>query len=154
MNSTVFQTVCRICNDNQLEDFCDGSVFANHDLFKSDPNALQLIAYYDELEVVNPLGAYLKKHKVGVVLFALGNIHPKFRSKLSAINLVLVCRIELIERHGINMVLKPFIQDLNILSTGITVCTNSVTTAFKGALLTFLADTQASQLLGGFKMSV
>lgn len=52
--------------------------------------ALQIVAYYDELEVVNPLGAYVKKLKVGVVFF-LGNVHPKLCSRLRAINLVLVC---------------------------------------------------------------
>ena len=100
-----------------LEDFCDGSVFSENTLFMSDPKALQIVAYYDELEVVNPLGAYVKKHKVGVVLFFLGNVHPKLRSRLRAINLVLVCQVELIEKYGINEILKPFVRDLNILSS-------------------------------------
>ena len=43
-----------------LEDFCDGEVVKNHPLFSTDPQALQIVAYYDELEVCNPLGTQLK----------------------------------------------------------------------------------------------
>ena len=46
---------------------------------------LQVIAYYDELEVVNP---YVKKHKLGCLFFTLGNIRPQYWSSLKAINLV------------------------------------------------------------------
>ena len=54
-----------------------------------------------------------------------------------------------------NEILKPFVRDLNILSsTSITVLTNSINCTYKGSLLAFLADTQASQVLGGFKKSV
>ena len=35
--------------DDKLEDFCDGELFVNHPIFSTDPYALQIIAYYDEL---------------------------------------------------------------------------------------------------------
>ena len=40
-----------------LADFCDGTLYKSH----PDPHALQIIAYYDYLEIVNPLGSYTKK---------------------------------------------------------------------------------------------
>ena len=43
------------------EDFCDGP--HEHPLFSFDPLALQIL---DELEVCNPLGTHVKKHKLGV----------------------------------------------------------------------------------------
>lgn len=52
----------RIRIDGNIEDFCDGATFKNHPLFKEDPEALQIIAYFDELEVCNPLGSHVKKH--------------------------------------------------------------------------------------------
>ncbi len=52
--------------NGMLSDFCDGSLFANHALFKEDPAALQIQLYYDELEVCNPLGSKTKKHKIGI----------------------------------------------------------------------------------------
>ena len=62
--------------DDKLEDFCDGELFNNHPLFSTDPYALQIIAYFDELEVCNPLGTHTKIHKLGIILFTLGNIPP------------------------------------------------------------------------------
>ena len=55
-----------------------------------------------------------------------------------------------IEAHGLNAVLQPFVRDINKLSTE----GKEVTiTLFKGGLLTFLADNLASIALGGFKLS-
>ena len=46
-------------NPDYLQDFCDGSYFKTHPLFSCDPYALQVVGYYDYLEVVNPLGSYV-----------------------------------------------------------------------------------------------
>lgn len=51
--------------DGMIADYCDGQVFQLHPLFSRDPCALQIILYYDEVEVVNPLGSKTSKHKVG-----------------------------------------------------------------------------------------
>lgn len=45
--------------------FCDAQIFKNHPLFSQDPTALQLMLYYDEVEVTNPLGSKTGKHKLG-----------------------------------------------------------------------------------------
>ena len=64
-----------------LEDFC---MFKEHPLFSCDPYALQVIAYYDELEVCNLLGSHIKKHKLGLVFFSWNIV------AIIAINLVAV----------------------------------------------------------------
>ena len=51
-----------------MEDFCDGQYFKQHPVFKDDPNALQFIIYYDDIEVANPLGARSGTHKNGKIL--------------------------------------------------------------------------------------
>lgn len=96
----------RIRNDGVIEDFCDGQLFKQHALFSQDPFALQIIAYYDELELCNPLGTHVKQHKLGIVFFTLGNIHPKFRSSLRAINLALCAAVPVIEKYGIDQILQ------------------------------------------------
>ena len=85
--------------------------------YSRDPHALQIIAYFDELEVCNPLGSHVKKHKLRLVFFFLGNIHPKLRSSLKAINLVAVANSTVIDKYGMNKVLQPFVRDLNLLAT-------------------------------------
>ena len=106
--------------------------------------ALKIIAFY-EVELCNPLGTHVKEHKLGVVLFALGNIHPKYRSTLRTIQLVLANTCPAIEKYGLDLVLKPFIDDLKVLaSDGIAVSVGGEGKVFHGALLVFLADNLAS----------
>ena len=49
-------------------DYCDGKKFQDHSLYRTNPSALQLIIYYDELELCNPLGSRRKNHKIGELL--------------------------------------------------------------------------------------
>ena len=63
-------TICRFlsCNTNcsgLLYDFCDGEIYKRHPVFSSDKCALQIILYYDDVEVANPLGSYRGHHKLG-----------------------------------------------------------------------------------------
>ena len=53
--------------NNLLSDYCDGQVYQSHPLFSEDKHALQLIMYYDDVEVCNPLGSRAKTHKLGTV---------------------------------------------------------------------------------------
>ena len=52
-------------DDEAIENFCDAQFFRTHPLFSRDPTALQLIVYYDEVEVTNPLGRKTGKRKLG-----------------------------------------------------------------------------------------
>ena len=52
-------------SDELLEDFCDSPKFKSHPLFGSKQNALQILLYFDECELCNPLGSFRKKHKLG-----------------------------------------------------------------------------------------
>ena len=113
---------------------------------------MQIVAYFDELEVCNPLGAHVKKHKLGIVFYTLGNIAPMY--KVTAQSLAVVATVPTIEKHGLDKVLEPFLTDLNSLANmGISVSVHGVPRIFKGALLAFLADNLASNDIGGFKKS-
>ena len=100
-----------------IVDVCDGNVFRTHPLFSSDPSALQIIAFFDELELCNPPGTHVKKHKLAIVLFTLGNIHPKYRSSLRVIHLLIAATVPVVEKYGLDEILQPFIRDLRILAT-------------------------------------
>lgn len=52
-------------NDELIKDYCDGSQFREHPLFSQDKRHLQIVLYYDDVEVCNPLGSRVKKHKLG-----------------------------------------------------------------------------------------
>ena len=150
----VEQCPLRVRNDGLIGDYCDGNRLKNHPLFSMDPYALQIIAFFDELELCNPLGTHVKKHKLAIVLFTLGNIHPKYRSSLRLIHLVIAATVPVVEKHGLSKVLKPFVEDLNVLAEdGITVVSGGVERTFRGTLLLWLGDNLGSNTVGGFKQS-
>ena len=51
-----------------MKDFCDGDFFKDHPVFTSNPLAIQIqvILYYDDIEVANPLGSKAVNHKLGI----------------------------------------------------------------------------------------
>lgn len=56
-------------------------VFKTHAIFKTDKHAIQLIAYFDEVELCNPLGSNTKKHKLGCIFFFNWQFAPKISFK-------------------------------------------------------------------------
>ena len=142
-------------DNHTLTDMCDGSVFKNHPLFESDKNAIQIIGYFDEVELCNPLGSSTKKHKLGCIFFSVGNLRPKFRSRLKCIFIAAVATNPVIQRHGMNLFLKPFVDSMKTLSNhGLSVNLKGENRHFKVGIVTFLADTLAAHALGGFKESM
>ena len=138
-----------------MSDFCDGLIFKSHPLFSTDSNALQVIGYYDEVEVVNPIGSFVSKNKLGGVFFFLGNVTPRYRSTHKAINLVAIAKHKDIVKYGLDTFLAPFVDDLKSLyCDGITVSVGAHTRTFYGGLLAFLADNLAAHAVGGFKESM
>ena len=122
-------------NDEKLEDLCDGTAYKEHPLFSRDETALQIMLYYDDLEVANPIGSRSTKHKlgrydyvyivcvsmpilcVGVFYFLLGNISPQFRSSLNIIQLLTVVKQSYIKEYGIDKILEPFMKDIASLES-------------------------------------
>uniref|UniRef100_A0A1X7T6R8 Uncharacterized protein n=1 Tax=Amphimedon queenslandica TaxID=400682 RepID=A0A1X7T6R8_AMPQE len=51
-------------SDCFLGNYCDSTVYKSHPLFSQYSPVLQLILYYDDVQVGNPLGSRAKKHKL------------------------------------------------------------------------------------------
>ena len=102
--------------DTILQDMCDGTVFCSHPQFGTDKQTIQVIAYFDEIELCNPLGSSAKKHKLGCIFFTIGNIRQQFRSWLKCIFVVSVARIPVIRKHGMNAFLQPFVDSHWVVS--------------------------------------
>lgn len=123
--------------ENFLGDYCDGKRYREHALFSTDHTALQLMLYYDELEICNPLGFRRQKHKLGICIpntqcmfyfkysfvctgafyFMLGNISPCFRSKISNIQLLLLAKYSMVVEFGIDRLLEPIVEDIKKLES-------------------------------------
>ena len=55
----------RPSKSDELTDCRDGSIFQNHPIFSENSDAFQIVCYYDDVEIVNPLGSKIKTHKLG-----------------------------------------------------------------------------------------
>ena len=102
---------------NVLGDYCDGTQFAAHRIFKDNPSALQVILYYDDVEVANPLGSSATVHKLGLFYFSLGNLKPRLRSTTDSIQLVAVVKCDFLNKYGVDEILKPFVEDIKKLES-------------------------------------
>ena len=56
---------------------------------------------------------------IGVFYFLLGNLHPKYRSKLKSIQLVALCKNRYIKKYSLNAILTPIVSDLKKLVSAI-----------------------------------
>lgn len=61
----------------------------SHPVFKDDPLALQLIAYYDDVEVCNPLGSHRGINKLGNLLIIIVTVYTTIINELSLSSLFL-----------------------------------------------------------------
>ncbi|KAG0429102.1 hypothetical protein HPB47_023966 [Ixodes persulcatus] len=98
-----------------LQDITDGDFLSQQLLRQEDSETptIFLLLNSDELELSNPLGAAAGSHKILVVYFSVINIHPRHRSKLRAVHLLLLVRYPMVNKYGLDRVLAPLIQDLN-----------------------------------------
>ncbi|CAC5401624.1 unnamed protein product [Mytilus coruscus] len=75
-----------------MYDICDGEFIRNSPFFQQNPNAIQVILNADDVEIVNPLGSHIKKHKLTMFYFTKANIPPQYRSKLHVIQLLAIAK--------------------------------------------------------------
>ena len=51
----------------------------------------------------------------GLFYYMLGNVDPKYRSRIDNIHLVTIVRTTLIQKYGMNKILEPFIEEIKML---------------------------------------
>jgi len=141
--------------ENVMVDFHDGRYCKTHAIFGNDSN-IRILSYFDDVEVVNPIGVHTKKNKLSLFYWTLLNIPPKYRSKLSCIQLLAVAKERDCKQFGLSLLLHDFIVGINRLyNDGVTVVIHrDREVTLKGGLVAFAADTLAASVIGGFKEGV
>lgn len=107
------------------------------------PTALQLILYTDEIELCNPLGSRANRNKLLLIYYTLGNINPKYRSRLPAIRLLAMVKSKNLSHCGIDEIFERINRDLIKLCDGVQVVTASGERTIHGALMSVCGDTLA-----------
>ena len=142
------------CREGFFHDIVDGALLKSHPLFSNKPYALQIVLYTDEIEICNPLGSFASKNKLLMVYYTLGNIDPKYRSKLASIRLLAMARSADLRKSGVDVILNRIKEDLVALYNGVTIETVNGEKTVYGAMVTLCGDTLAQHELAGFKEGV
>jgi len=146
--SVIFQSGSS--NPAMMRDFFDGelaSMYPN----RFGNNILQILLYFDDFEVANPLGSKRGVHKMFAVYFTLLNLPIKYRSKLESMHLTLLTKSSTVTKCGLDTVLAPLIDDLKVLQTsGIVVRVNAMTYHLTGQVAFVSADNLGAHQVAGF----
>ncbi|KAK3107180.1 hypothetical protein FSP39_008706, partial [Pinctada imbricata] len=134
----VFQTPKYSTVDGFLLDIIDGSVFKDHEIFCAFETSLQLLLYYDDVEICNPLGKKAGTHKIGVFYYSIANMPKVYRSRLPCIRLLSIVKRKVMNEYGIKHVLERINTDLIELSQGINIMINGEEKLVKGAVIAFI----------------
>lgn len=129
-------------NNGILASFIDGQHFKNHPFFQKYKHAIRLQLYYDELEIVNPLGSKTGIHKLGVFYYTIQNLLPHMNSEISSIHVLLLCCHTDIKKYKFEKILSPFLNDLAKLENdeGITIFLGEEKYVLRASLVAFCGD--------------
>ncbi|KAK7886077.1 hypothetical protein WMY93_025698 [Mugilogobius chulae] len=89
-----------------------------------------------------------------MVYYTLGNINPKYRSKLAAIRLLAMAKSADLRPSGVDIILKRIKEDLEKLSSGVEIQTAGGKKTVYGAVVSLCGDTLAQHEMAGFKEGV
>lgn len=93
----------------------EGLKWQGDDFFLRFPNALMIQIYFDDVELVNPLGSRTGVHKVTNFYWSLLNIPEHLRSSLKSIGLIACVKSNNIKKFGYFKVLEDFVDCMNKL---------------------------------------
>ena len=143
-------------------DIPDGAILREHERLgvaadRSDGSTrLAIILYYDDLEVVNPLGAFHGTHKLGMFYWGLVNCEQSTRMAFHNLHLATIALETDIAYYGIEQVVSGLEGDTSFgshmtrLDTGVHIADTLV----RGWCVCLSADFPAAALCCGFKKSV
>ena len=84
---------------------------------QSNPNCLEIYLYYDDFNIVNPLGNKTEKCKVSAFYFVIGSFSAKFKSRLKDINLAVLSSAVFVSKTDYKTILAPLLDDIKKLET-------------------------------------
>jgi hypothetical protein len=124
----------------------------NNELFRASVDGIRIGLYFDDFEIVNPLGTARKKHKLSAFYWVLCNIPLELRSTLASIQLCILCKSVDLNHFGVEAVLKHFLQDVATLEEhGIYI--DRLGRHVHGTISHIVCDNLAAHTLGGFQES-
>ena len=97
---------------DKIVDMKDGSLFKKGAYFQSNPDAYSILLYSDAVELKNPLGAARGVYKIVQVFYTLADIPKSQRSQVDCLQLVMVFREKLLQKHSLQTIYKRLVMGL------------------------------------------
>ena len=134
--------------DDKLRDLQDGSVFKKNSYFSNNKDAFAVILYSDGVEMRNPLGAARGCYKIVFVYYTLCEIQKSQRSQIDRLQVTMAFKEKLLKKYSLKTILKPLIDDLNLLERGVEV--SFPTRLLKCGVACYVSDNLEASMVGGF----
>ncbi|KAJ8037515.1 hypothetical protein HOLleu_18345 [Holothuria leucospilota] len=150
----------KVCNVIASETRCekgiasyrDGVQYFQHGIFKNHPHALRIHLFYDDVEVVNPIGSKTSIHKLGMFYYSIDNLPRRYNSVMSSIHVLTICYAMDLKKYGFNPILRLFLDEMRQLESdgGYSIELNRERVQIHGTLTSLSADTLAAHDILGF----
>jgi len=134
-------------NEDFFTCFEDGQVFQNSDFYREHPRSIRLLLYYDDVDVVNPLGSKTEIHKIGAFYATIMNFEEN--SQLGCIHTVQLCCDQDVRKYGFHAVLGEFMKEVKMLESGVEMTFDGETHTIYGTIAGVSADTLAAHEIFG-----
>lgn len=96
----------------------------------------------DEIEICNPIGSFASKNKLLTAYYTLGNINPKYRSKLASIRLLAIARSADLRHSGVDVILNRIKEDMDALYSEVKMQTVNGEKTIYGAMFSLSVETR------------
>jgi hypothetical protein len=133
---------------DQFGNILDSEVYKENKFFQSNPSAIPLILYSDEVTITNPLSqGTAKKHKILVMYYTLGTIPAWNRTKVDTLQLIMAIRSEDYKQFPQSQCYKKVLYELKLLeTTGFDLDGETV----RAGVLFYSSDNLEAHSIGGF----
>jgi len=141
-------------SDGIKRSYADGEHCKNHSYIQRHQFVVQIILYYDELEVTNSLGSKTIIHKLATFFFQIINLHPEISSRLASIFLVILAHADDLKKPGaMEKILTPLVHELKRLSSedGVQIELDGDPFTLRVVLVALTADTPAAHDVRGLQ---
>lgn len=133
--------------------FQDGELMMQHGFLIEHPKTLRLQLYYDDVEVVNPLGSKTGTHKLGLFYYSIQNLPHHYNASMNSVFVLAVCYSADLKKYGFDPILDPFVKEMKKLEadTGVEIINTAGNLLnVHGTLVSLSADSLAAHELLGF----
>lgn len=139
--------------DGFIRSHRDSNHFKKHPLFAQNNFALRLQLFFDEVEIVNPLGSKTKKHECGMFCFTILNLPPAENSMLTSIHPFAICNSKFLKDSEFRFIIDEFMKEVRLLESDegmLLDVSHNPGFRIRGAIVSHCADTKGAHEIFGF----